>query len=343
MTSRNRPNRPRSRKPKSALSTSLANDNKIKPTGTHGWDPDHYDDEVRKVAFLTDEVLNFIYSRSTPAHKALIKILELANEPKHDGCLSSVCAKGSPNGRALLKQLNHIRILSLEHNADVDPILDEFLLIFSRSLRTRSALLQLGTGDDGQGPEGELTYGLDQSRVFARFNEWFGQGCTEMNVVLKLARHLPDQFCMTETAALANETLSSMAEATALTPEDEDYLTSGSLANYTAPLDPAVHSPRGKPAAADLAARTSTVESTTAEIEDSLHEQINARADQFLHEFHFAVQEVESKIDKGEIPTITYPARNLPIEEKAEDTETAAPQNKDSVKDKLGLERFLTI
>ena len=87
MTTRNRPNRPRSRKPKSALSTSLANDNKIKPTGTHGWDPDHYDDKVRKVAFLTDEVLNYIYSRSTPEHKALIKILELANEAKHAGCL----------------------------------------------------------------------------------------------------------------------------------------------------------------------------------------------------------------------------------------------------------------
>ena len=144
-----------------------------------------------------------------------------------------------------------------------------------------------------------------------------------MNVVLKLARHLPDQFCMTETAALANETLSSMAEATALTPEDEDYLTSGSLANYTAPLDPEVHSPRSKPAAADLAARKSTVESATAEIEDSLHEQLHACADKFQHEFHFAVQEVELKIDKGEIPKITYPARNLPIEEKSEDTVTA--------------------
>ena len=121
-------------------------------TGPLGWDPDQYDDEVRKTSFLTDEVLNYLYSRSTPTHKALIKILELANAPTHDGCLASVCAKGSPNGRALLKQLNLIRILSLEHNADVDPILDEFLLIFSRSLRTRSALLQLGTGD-GQGPE----------------------------------------------------------------------------------------------------------------------------------------------------------------------------------------------
>ena len=317
MTSRNRTRR----KAKSALSSQV-NNTETKLTGPHGWDPDHYDGEVRKVAFLTDEVLNYIYSRSTPEHKALIKILELANEAKHAGCLSYVCAKGSPNGRALLKQLNHIRILSLEHNADVDPILDEFLLIFSRSLRTRSALLQLGTGD-GQGTEGELTYGLDQSRVFARFNEWFGQGCTEMNVVLKLARHLPDQFCMTETAALANETLSSMAEATALTPDDENYLTSGSLANYTAPLDPLAHSPRGKPAAADLASRTSNVESATAEIEDSLHEQLNVCADKFQHEFHFAVQEVESKIDNGEIPKITYPARNLPIEEKAEDTVTA--------------------
>ena len=143
MTSRNRTRR----KAKSALSSQV-NNTETKLTGPHGWDPDHYDGDVRKVAFLTDEVLNYIYSRSTPEHKALIKILELANEAKHAGCLSSVCAKGSPNGRALLKQLNLIRILSLEHNADVDPILDEFLLNFLapfvREVRFFSSALVMG-------------------------------------------------------------------------------------------------------------------------------------------------------------------------------------------------------